>query len=51
MRLNVKNPETCALVRKLAKLKGQSITQVVTDAVRKDLARTESEAPRRDGVP
>lgn len=44
MSLNIKNPETHALVAKLAKRKGQSMTQVITDAVRKELAETEHEA-------
>ena len=49
MSLNIKNPETHALVAKLAKRKGQSMTQVITDAVRKELAETEraAEAERR----
>lgn len=44
MSLNIKNPETHALVAKLAKRKGQSMTQVITDAVRKELAEIEREA-------
>ena len=44
MSLNIKNPETHALAAKLAKRKGQSMTQVITDALRKELAESEREA-------
>ena len=39
MSLNIKNPETTELIRKLAELKGVNLTTAVTLAVREELAR------------
>lgn len=44
MSLNIKNPETHRLAAKLAKRKGVSMTQVITEALRKELAESEREA-------
>jgi len=41
MALNIKNEETCALVDQLAKLTGESKTEVVTQSLRERLARTQ----------
>ena len=39
MSLNIKNPETCRLVKELADLTGESMTGAVTEAVRERLDR------------
>ncbi len=39
MGLNIKNNETCELVKELAVLKGLSLTSAVTIAVRKEIER------------
>ena len=39
MGLNIKNPETYQLVRELAALTGENMTEAVTEAVRERLAR------------
>ncbi len=41
--LNIKNPETCRLVKELAQETGQSMTAAVTDAVRERLERIRAE--------
>ncbi len=48
MALNIKNAETEKLARELARRRKLGITEVVTDALRKELER-ERRAPRRDG--
>lgn len=40
--LNIKNPETCRLIKALAEATGESMTEAVTIAVRERLARTQS---------
>jgi antitoxin VapB len=44
MSLNIKNPETHRLAAELAEQKGLSMTQVITDALRKELADKEPSA-------
>ena len=46
MALNIKNRETEQLARELARRRGQGITQVVTDALRREVER-ERRKPRR----
>lgn len=48
MALNIKNAETERLARELSRRRGQGITEVVTEALRKELLR-ERRRPRRDG--
>jgi len=48
MALTIKDPETCRLIRELAKLSGETTTQAVTIAVRERLERVRS--PRRTGL-
>jgi hypothetical protein len=43
MSLNIKNKETSALIRKLADMKGVSMTYAVQDAVKKEIEREEAE--------
>jgi len=43
MSLNIKNRETCQLIRELADLTGESMTGAVTEAVRERLARIRSD--------
>lgn len=38
MRLSVKNPEACRLASEIAKITGESITQIVTQALRERYA-------------
>lgn len=47
MALNIKNPETERLARELARRRGQGITTVVTDALRREVER-ERRKPRRE---
>ena len=47
MALNIKNPETERLARELARRRRQGITEVVTDALRKEVER-ERRKPRRE---
>lgn len=50
MSLNIKDPETDTLARELARLTGKSITEAVKEAIRRDIARTDTtrvEARRR----
>ena len=47
MALNIKNAETERLARELARRRKQGITEVVTDALRKEVER-ERRQPRRD---
>jgi hypothetical protein len=49
MALRIKNPETHRLAAELAKRKGTTMTQVITDVLRKELeaAEREAEAQRR----
>ncbi len=49
MALNIKNEETCELVEKLAKLTGESKTDVVTNAVRELFDRTMRQK-KREGI-
>lgn len=49
MALNIKDPETDRLVRELADLTGQPITDAVRDAVRDKLAITKARQARADG--
>ncbi len=42
MSLNIKNPETHALIRELARLKGVSMTAAVTAAVQEEIRRTKA---------
>ena len=42
--LNLKNPETCLLAGRVAKITGESKTQAVTIALRERLARLEKSA-------
>jgi antitoxin VapB len=46
MSLNIKNPETHALARKLAALTGESVTEAVTVAVQERLRRLQ----RKEGM-
>jgi antitoxin VapB len=46
MSLNIKNEETHELVRKLAELTGESLTEAVTVAVRERLARVRNTEER-----
>ena len=46
MGLNIKNPETHRLVRRLAELTGESLTGAITEAVRERLERVEREQSR-----
>jgi antitoxin VapB len=39
MSLNIKNEETCQLIKELAELKGESLTTAVTIAVKERLAK------------
>lgn len=49
MTINVKDPETVALVRKLASIRGTTLTEAVRIAVRNKLAEDEqSPVPVRD---
>jgi antitoxin VapB len=48
MALNIKNTETERLARELARRRKQGITEVVTDALRKEVER-ERKRPRREG--
>jgi antitoxin VapB len=50
MSLNLKNPETHQLVKELAALTGESMTQAVTGAVREKLQRVRSEKEKGDLV-
>jgi len=43
MSLNIKNPETCRLVKELADETGESMTAAVTEAVRERLDRVRAE--------
>lgn len=43
MAFNIKSPETHALAKELARRKGQSMTEVVTQALRRELAALEPE--------
>jgi len=47
MALNIKNPETERLARELARRRGQSITEAVTGALRKEVE-LERRKPSRD---
>jgi antitoxin VapB len=49
MSLNIKNEETHRLVRELADITGESMTEAVTEAVRERLERLR-EAKRREGM-
>ncbi len=44
--LNIKNPETHRLAKELARRRGESLTGVVTYALREQLAREPAEAPK-----
>jgi antitoxin VapB len=44
--LNIKNPETVRLARELAKLKGETVTDAVTKAVKERLERERSDPER-----
>jgi antitoxin VapB len=46
MALNIKNPETERLARELARRRNQSITEAVTEVLRKEVAH-ERKKPRR----
>jgi antitoxin VapB len=51
MTLSIKDPTTDALARKLAELKGQSITDAVRAALEAEVARAErDEAARRERI-
>lgn len=42
MSLNIKDPETDALARELARLTGKSITEAVKEALRREVTRTDT---------
>ena len=44
--LNIKNPETHRLAKELARRRGESLTGVVTYALREQLAREPAEPPK-----
>jgi antitoxin VapB len=46
--LNIKNAETERLARELARRRRQGITEVVTQALRKELERERRKPPRQD---
>jgi len=46
--LNIKNEETYRLARELARLRGQSLTEVVTQSLRESLEREQERAIRED---
>jgi antitoxin VapB len=48
MTIYVKDPKTDKAVRKLAKLKGMSLTEAIRSAVEKDLAATKAAKPDVD---
>ncbi len=48
MVLHIRNPEADRLARKLARLKGETITEAVVKALRERLVRETAEAPGRD---
>jgi len=48
MGLNIKNPETCRLVKELADLTGESMTAAVTEAVRERIERLAAERSDED---
>ena len=47
MGLNIKNPETEKLIRELAQLRGQGITEVLTDVIGREVER-ERKKPKRE---
>ena len=47
MGLNIKNPETEKLIRELAQLRGQGITEVLTDVIGREVER-ERRKPKRE---
>jgi antitoxin VapB len=47
MALNIKNSETEKLARELARRRGQGITEVLTDVLRRELERERRKPPRR----
>jgi antitoxin VapB len=48
MALNIKNPETERLARELARRRGQGITEVVTDVLRREVERERRKPPREN---
>jgi len=48
MALNIKNRETEQLARELARRRKQGITEVVTEALRKEVERERRKPPRQD---
>ena len=48
MALNIKNVETEKLVRELARRRGQGITEVLTDVLRREVERERRKPLRRD---
>jgi antitoxin VapB len=48
MALNIKNPETERLARELARRRKQGITEVITEALRKEVERERRKPSRQD---
>jgi antitoxin VapB len=48
MALNIKNQEAESLIRELARRRGQGITEVLTDVVRREVERERRKPLRRD---
>lgn len=48
MAVRIKNPETVSLIRELAQLRGQGITEVLTDVMRRELEREERKSQPQD---
>jgi antitoxin VapB len=48
MALNIKNAETEKLVRELARRRGQGITEVLTDVLRREVERERRKPQRKD---
>lgn len=50
MAFNIKSSETHALAKELAQRKGLSMTEVVTEALRRELAELEHEEQKQSGL-
>jgi hypothetical protein len=48
MVVHIKNPETVSLIRELAQLRGQGITEVLTDVMRQELEREDRKSRSED---
>jgi antitoxin VapB len=48
--LNIKNAETERLARELARRRGQGLTEVVTEALRKEVERERRKPPRKQSA-